>query len=336
MALGSTAKRLPTDAARETIPEFSGSTIIAPSGDIVTNFGPDLLQEMRQIHRRAGSAFTMVLTPIPPDRRKDFGTAILKQPEARSGPISLSGRITDFIEKDPNSPSCLNNASIYMIETELLKTIDPYRTEARLDVDNPFYDFGKQVFPALLGRLPHVTLPKDYIMWGIQYDGEWFDVGTKRDYLRVNQRFLDGLVDVPVAYQRVPWGYLGSNVSIDFSKVKIEAPAVIGNDCVIKPGATIGPYAVIGDGWVIESGARVSYSVLWERYPYFVDASTEIPISGRLGADPHVICGGVKIRDSIVTGGCLGADVAESTVDVREDGHVAVMPIDYVPSEGRA
>ena len=38
--------------------------------------------------------------------------------------VSKSGRIAEFIEKDPDSPSNLNNASIYMIETEVLKALD--------------------------------------------------------------------------------------------------------------------------------------------------------------------------------------------------------------------
>jgi len=324
MALGSKAKLLPTDSGHETLAEFTGSTVIAPSGDIVTNFGSELLQEMYHIHRRAGAALTMVLTPIPPERRKDFGTVILDAPQALSGSISLSGRITNFVEKDPESPSCLNNASIYMIETELLRNLDPYRTEARVDVIDPFYDFGKHVFPAMLGRLPHVKLPKDHVLWGIQYDGPWFDVGNKRDYLDVNKQVLDGVVKVPLTYEKFPWGYLGANVSIDFSRVTIKPPVVIGNNCTIQPGAIIGPYAVIGDGWVVESGAEISNSVLWERY-----ATNEVE-------DPHQVRAGIRVHESILTGGSIAAGVSASTVDVREDGQTVVLPIDYAPSEARA
>jgi NDP-sugar pyrophosphorylase family protein len=334
MALGSKAKRLPSDGAPLTLPEFRGSTIIAPSGDIVTNFGADLLQEMYHIHRKAGSALTMALTEIQPERRADFGTVILQRPQTLAGPISLSGRITEFVEKRADSPSCLSNASIYMIEMDLLRTLDAQRTE--LGVKEPFYDFGKQVFPAILHKVPYITLPKDYILWGVKYDGPWFDVGNKRDYLTVNKRALDGLLDVPMMYERLPWGFLGSNVSMDFSKVTIKAPVAIGNDCVIQPGATIGPYALIGDEWVVEAGADVSDSVLWDRYPFFVDRDTEISAVDRRAVDRHEIRRGVHVRESIVTGGCLTQNVSESTVDVREDGELAIVPIDYVPEGPRA
>src|SRR5205823_9446629 len=144
LALGREAKALGSSGP-VALPKFKGSTIIAPSGDIVTSFGADLLQEMHDIHRKAGAALTMVLTPIPPERRKDFGTVVLGPTEARPGPISASGQVVEFVEKDPNSKSCLNNASIYMIEMDLLTTLDRYRTPATLNVAEPFYDFRKQV-----------------------------------------------------------------------------------------------------------------------------------------------------------------------------------------------
>ena len=153
-ALGSAAKRLPGDRPLAAEP-FRGSTIIAPSGDIVTNFGAELLQETYDIHKRVGAALTMVLVPIPLDRRKDFGTAVLGREENHKGLLGKSAEIVDFREKEPDSPSNLNNASIYFIETGFLKEIDRLRTEASLEAAEPFYDFGKHVFPALLGKLPY-------------------------------------------------------------------------------------------------------------------------------------------------------------------------------------
>jgi NDP-sugar pyrophosphorylase family protein len=250
--------------------------------------------------------------------------------------LSLSGQITSFVEKDPNSPSCLNNASIYMVETELLRALDQYRTEAKLEVEAPFYDFGKHVFPAMLGRLPSVKLPKDFLLWGVQFDGAWFDVGNKRDYLRVNEHVLDGLIQVPLTYEPLPWGYMGTNVSINFSSVEIRSPVVIGNDCVIESGAVLGPHAVIGDGWVIESGAEISNSVLWERYPYFAEGKHEISVAKRRLVDRHQVRRGVRVHESIVAGGTIDRDILGQTVDVREDGHMAVLSIDYVPGGARA
>ncbi|MEM7587397.1 MAG: NDP-sugar synthase [Acidobacteriota bacterium] len=311
-------------------------TMIVPSGDIVTNFGSALLEEMYDIHRRVGAAFSMVLVPVPWERRKDFGTVVLDAPEQRPGEISQSGRITEFREKDPDSPSNLNNASIYMIETELLAALDPLRTPASATgVTDPFYDFGKHVFPAMLGRLPYVDLPKDYLLWGVQYDGAWFDVGQKRDYLRVNERVLDDKIDIRLPFDRLPWGYLGTGVEIDFSKVEIEPPVVIGNHCVVEDGARLGPYAVIGDGWTIERGAHVERSVLWQTTSYF-DGDRELTVDERRAVDPHRVAAGVRVNESIVVGGLIDRDVSEQTVDVTEDGSIDVQPIDSVPQGPRA
>ena len=335
-ALGQDAKMLQADESRPSMQKFSGSTIIAPSGDIVTDFGADLLEAMYETHKREGSALSMIVTRIPEDRKKDFGTILLDSQKVLSGPLSLTGKISGFVEKDPNSPSTMSNASIYMIEMELLEALDEFRTEASLDVENPFYDFGKHVFPTLLGDLPYVKLAKQFPMWAIQYDGGWFDVGSKRDYLEVNKHLLDDRLAVPLSYEKLPWGHLGSNVAIDFSKVNIRPPVIIGNDCTIEAGVTLGPYAVIGDGWRIEKGATVKNAVLWERYSYFDEQGKEVSAEERASVDSHKIMPGVTIDNSIVAGGSIEEDAIEKTVDVHSDGRTEMLSIDYVPAGPRA
>lgn len=335
-AFGSESKMLASEQDHPGTEAFKGSTLIAPSGDIVTNFGSEHLEEMYDIHKKVGAAFTMVLVPVPWERRKDYGTVVLENPENRQGIISRSSRIKEFIEKDPNSPSNLNNASIYMIEIELLKVLDELRTEASVDVANPFYDFGKQVFPALLGRLPGVLIDTGFPLWGIQYDGSWFDVGQKRDYLRVNEHLLDEKIEITLPYEKLPWGYLGNNVNIDFSKVTIRPPVIIGNNCIVEPGVTLGPYAVIGDDWTIQKRVQLRHSVLWERYSYFDEQGREIPVESRKQVDRHEIRSGVTVEQSIIAGGDIQNDIREMTVDVDEDGELRILPIDYVPEGQRA
>ncbi len=83
--LGDQAKRFFADEDSARTEEFKGSTLIVPSGDIVTNFGAELLEEMYDIHKRAGAALTAVLVPVDWSRRKDFGTAILDHPQSLQG-----------------------------------------------------------------------------------------------------------------------------------------------------------------------------------------------------------------------------------------------------------
>ena len=316
--------------------EFAGSTVIAPSGDVVTNFGAELLEEMYDIHRSVGAAMTIVLVPIPKDRRKDFGTVVLNRATDCRGIICKSGRIMEFREKDPDSPSNLNNASIYMVEMELLREFDKYRTPADPTLSEPFYDFGKHVFPCLLGKLPYLKAPKDFILWGIQYDGKWFDVGQKRDYLSVNNSLLDGELNIPLPYEKLPWGYLGKDTDVNFSKLKIIQPVVIGNNCTIEHDVTLGPYAVIGDGWVIRKGTTIRNSVLWERYSYFTREGSEISVKRRKAFDAHIISENVTIEQCIVAGGTVEKNIKEKTFDVGADGKVESFSIDHVPEGERA
>jgi NDP-sugar pyrophosphorylase family protein len=342
-ALGSAAKSVLPSEKPVPLKPFSGSAIIATSGDIVSNFGSEMLQEMYEIHRRQGAALTMLLSPIPWERRQDFGTVQLGPTQRFDALISESGPIVDFLEKDPNSPSNLNNASVYIIEMDLLKQLDPLRTTATKHVKKPFYDFGKHVFPAMLGKLDYVKLPKDYPLWGVRYDGLWFDVGRKRDYLSINKSILDGQIGVDLPYQKLPWGFLGNNVVIDFSEVTIIPPVVIGHECIIERGARIGPYAVIGDGWTIERDVHISNSVLWKRYAFFTKKGEKISIRERKLVDRHEVRQGSVIDACIIIGGTISSDLYgpgekklfEKTVDVLENGELQLVSIDYVPKGPR-
>ena len=120
------------------------------------------------------------------------------------------------------------------------------------------------------------------------------------------------------------------------AEVTIEPPVVIGNNCVIEPGATVGPYAVIGDDWRIGKGARVSHSVLWGRYSYYDEAGRETTAEERKAIDKRVVQSGVAVERSIVAGGEVTSDVFEKTVDVDNEGNLRVLSIDYVPEGPRA
>jgi mannose-1-phosphate guanylyltransferase/phosphomannomutase len=334
-ALGKTARQVCVDEKIPLIEPFNGSTVFVISGDIVSNFGAEQLEQLYEIHKQKGAAFTIILTPVPWEKRGEFGTVELESPEMLKSLFSQSGQIKEFREKDSNAPTNLNNASIYIIEMELIKELEKFRTEARLDIKKPFYDFGKQVFRTMLGKPDDVKLPADFSLWGVQYDGAWFDVGRKRDYLHVNEELLKGKLEFNIPYEKLPWGYLGTNTKIDFPGVKIVPPVVIGNDCVIESETVIGPYAVIGDEWKIGKGSQICHSVLWPHYEYYTQNDKKINIEEWKLRDLHEVGGGVTIDTSIVVGGKIEEDVLQKTVDVKEGGQIMLYDIDWVPDKKR-
>ena len=334
-ALGNQAKKVLPDEETPPFEPFAGSTLVVPSGDIVANFGAEILEEAYDIHKGSGAAFSMVLVPVPWNRRRDFGTAVLDRPEEHKGHLSRVGKVIEFREKDPNSPSNLNNASIYFIEMELIRALDAYRTPADAETKNPFYDFGKHVFPALLGKIPYVSLPKSFQLLGLQYDGSWFDVGQKRDYLRVNESLLDGRIHLELPYEKFPWGFCGSYSTINFGDITIIPPVVIGDHCVIEAGTTLGPYAIIGDDWIIERGARIQHSVLWSRYPFFTSDGREVSVEEGLLVDRHQVRKDAIVEECIVVGGTVDGHQKDKTIDMLENGDSSILSIDHVPDGSR-
>lgn len=319
--------------------ESNGSveTLIVPSGDIVSGMEVDDLEEMYFNHKRNGAAITLMLAPIPWDRRKDFGTAILKgmKPEQHISDKTYA-RIETFLEKDPDSPSNLNNASLYFIETQILKELKPYLTPAKPDQPDPVHDFGKHVFPGILGSptVPYLhELLEKYKdnLFGYVSRKPWFDVGNKRDYLAVNRAVLDRKIPLELPFQSLPWGWLGYSSEINFHDVKIITPVVIGNNCFISPGATIGPYTIVGDGWTIRPGATVANTVLWEDYDHFRTLSGYTP-----HRHPRIINDGISVNTTVIVGGLITENFNEVTIDYQPNGNVTPTPIDWIPGGPRA
>ena len=309
--------------------------VFIPSGDIVSAVETADLERMLHEHVSRGAVFTMMLAPVPWDRRADFGTVVLEgtRPGSDIGPGTFA-RVVDFLEKDPASPSNENNASNYLVETSLLLELEGHLTEARTDVRDPCYDFGKHVLQGIAGAVPHLGGLTRYKndLYGFEPGRLWFDVGNKRDYLAVNHAVTERRLPLDLPYAKYPWGWLGDDVEVDFNGVRIVPPVVIGHRCRIGAGAEIGPHAVLGDGWVVRPGARVRDAVLWPHYDY---PSTPGGAPRRSGT-VREIREGVRVETAIAVGGVIAADVRAQTVDVMPDGTLDVRDIDWVPAGERA
>jgi mannose-1-phosphate guanylyltransferase / phosphomannomutase len=314
---------------------FHPRRVFIPSGDIVSNVTLDHLRRMVEAHAANDAVASLMLAPIPWDRRGDFGTAVLDGvPAGQEVHPGTYAKILDFREKDPDSPSNENNASNYLVETSLLLELEQHLTPARPDIPNPCYDFGKHVFMGIKGKVPHLRFLERYKdrLFGFEPGTLWFDVGNKRDYLEVNKAALHKQIPINLPYTEYPWGWMGDHVEIDFSRVTIHPPVVIGHNCTIFPDTEIGPNVVLGDGWTCHRKARIKDAVLWRHHGSGGLVGELRPRTSRI----REVREGVVVDTAIIVGGIITSDVRGVTVDVLPNGELKFQSLDWLPTSVRA
>jgi NDP-sugar pyrophosphorylase family protein len=153
-----------------------------------------------------------------------IATFIAPDPSACGLVVTESdGQVTRFQEKPPPEEVFTDqaNAGIYILEPEIFSYIP---------ADRP-YDFGKNVFPALLKKQPGS-------IYALPLDGYIQDTGTIQSYRKANWDLIDG-------------------------KAGPAEPA-IANSVQIHEDAHLYERNIIGANTIIEDGVIISKSILWE------------------------------------------------------------------------
>ncbi|MBL0386289.1 NTP transferase domain-containing protein [Tumebacillus sp. ITR2] len=211
---------------------FLDETFVVISGDALTDF--HLLDAIRY-HKEKGSLATIVLTRV--ETPLEYGVAITEP----------DGRIVRFLEK-PSWGEVFSdtvNTGIYIFEREILDFIP----------DSQEFDFSKDLFPHLMNN--------GHDLYGYVADGYWSDIGNLAQYRQTQFDMLEGRVHVDIHGQRVaPRVWIGQGVRMA-DDVVLEEPCYIGRETVIGEGVTIGPYTVIGEGNILQSGASLKRTVIW-------------------------------------------------------------------------
>jgi NDP-sugar pyrophosphorylase family protein len=187
-----------------------------------------------------------------------------------------SGRISDFQEKPPKGTerSKLVNTGIYAFTPQIFDYIPA----------DEFYDFGKQVFPALRAA--------DTAFYGFRLSGAyWADIGTPDEYVRATADALAGRVHLRGTRARGIAGdaILGDDVLIE-GDVRVGARARLGARVRV-----IGP-SVLGDGVTVGDDARLERAIVWDNTTIGDGAQLTDTI---VGIDYHVAAG-ADLRDTIV------------------------------------
>ncbi len=249
------------------------STVVVFNGDVMT--AVDLPAVLR-MHRERQAKATIVLTPV--DNPSSYG--LVETDEGRN--------VRRFLEKPkPEEITCNTiNAGIYILEPD---TFDRIPRDTAWSIERSF-------FPSLVERQEAFVA---YI-----YSGYWIDIGTPEKYMRVHRDTMDGhFAAAPFAGAPRSLAWIAPGARVE-AGVTIEGPCYIDDGTIVKSGARIGPYAVIGRQCQIEEDARVDASIVWSGSRIGHDASVRDSILGR-----HCHVG----RNAVVDGGVVLGDKSAVT-----------------------
>jgi NDP-sugar pyrophosphorylase family protein len=247
-------------------------SVVVFNGDVLTQID---LASVIALHRERKAKATIVLTPV--ENPSAYG---LVETDAR-------GNVQRFLEKPTPDEITSNhiNAGIYVLEPD---TFDRIPKDTAWSIERSF-------FPSLIERgetfVAHV------------YDGYWIDIGTPEKYVQVHRDIMDA------RYKTAPFASAPSAAWVS-PQARVEEGAVLHGPCfidegaVIKAGAEIGPYTVIGKQCHVEEHAIVEQSIVWANSRISQEAVVRHAILGRhchIGRNAVLNHGSVLGDKSVVT-----------------------------------
>lgn len=199
------------------------------SGDAVCGLDLKAAMGFHAVHR---SAATLVLCRHPAPL--EYGLVLTGE----------EGRVERFIEKPGWGQVLTNqiNTGIYLLSR---------RAMDRVPEGQP-YDFGRELFPALL--------EEGEALYGCTVEGYWCDMGDCRSYLNCVADALAGQVPLDFGVpERSPGVWSADELP---GGAQIIPPCYLGRNVTVEEGALIGPNTALGEGSTVGRDAMVQRSVL--------------------------------------------------------------------------
>jgi len=250
-------------------------SVVVFNGDVLTEVD---LAAVIALHRDRRAKATIVLTPV--DNPTAYG---LVETDADSN-------IRRFLEKPkPDEITCDTiNAGIYVLEPE---------TFERIPKDTP-WSIERSFFPSLIEQ------GESFVAY--VYRGYWIDIGTPEKYMQVHRDMMDGRF---TAYRAAPFAarpsaaWVSPEARIEDGAI-VEGPCFIDEATIVRPGARIGPYSVVGRHCHIEEHAAIERAIVWANSRVSQEATVRNSILGRhchIGRNAAVDNGTVLGDKSVLT-----------------------------------
>ena len=223
-------------------------SVVVFNGDVLTDV--DLAAVLR-LHRERQAKATIVLTPV--ENPRAYG---LVETDKRSN-------VRRFLEKPGEDEITCNtiNAGIYVLEPD---TFDRIPKDTAWAIERSF-------FPSLVER------GETFVAY--VHNGYWIDIGTPAKYLQVHRDIMDGrYASSPFNGKRSAW--IAPDARVD-PTVDVHSPCFVGEGAVVKAGARLLPYAVVGRQAHIEEGAVIDGSIIWPNAWIGAEAALHAAILGR-------------------------------------------------------
>jgi NDP-sugar pyrophosphorylase family protein len=253
------------DSARINMEYYDlNNPVFAVQGDNIFEIS---VKDLIQFHREKGATMTIVLREV--QNVEGLGIA----------DIDKNSRIRRFVEKPQpkDAPSNLANTGLYVISPEI-KKIFKEKGVKQLIEEKKRLDFGYDFIPYLTQA--------GYPVYGYTLKGNWFDVGTPKNYLEAMKKLLHGgfsmLTDFGgrISEKQSIWVQGESNDSekrkqaiiekVKQGRIELEGAVLIGRHCQIEDGvrivnSCIDNFTRIGKGVTIENSAVLDRVIIGEK-----------------------------------------------------------------------
>jgi NDP-sugar pyrophosphorylase family protein len=237
-------------------------TLVVFNGDVLTQID---LAGIVALHRERKAKATIVLTPV--DNPSAYGLV----------ETDMAGNILRFLEKPkPDEITCNTiNAGIYVLEPS---TFDRIPKDVAWSIERSF-------FPSFIerGETFIAAVYRDY----------WIDIGTPEKYVQVHRDIMDGRYTAPPFNGQPGLAWVSPEAQVE-NGARLEGPLFIDAGCVVKAGARIGPYTVLGEQCRVDEDANVSGAVVWPRSHIGREAEVRDVIIGRgcrIGGNASILRG---------------------------------------------